>query len=163
MAGVEILWAPWRMAYVGAGTPVSGCLFCAVRSAADDRTHRVLVRGSASFLMLNAYPYSTGHLMTVNARHVESLEELDDTEQLELLGLTRRALRALRAEYRPDGFNVGANLGRAAGAGVAGHLHLHVVPRWSGDTNFMPVVGAVKVIPEDLDATYHRLLPHFVA
>lgn len=159
---VDILWAPWRMAYVsGRGRP-EGCIFC-VAVTGDEARHRVLARTGTALLMLNAYPYASGHLMVAPHRHVASPEELSEREHLDLALLACRALAALRATYAPDGFNLGMNLGAAAGAGVAGHLHLHVVPRWVGDTNFMPVVGAVKVIPESLEDTYRRLRPHFTA
>jgi ATP adenylyltransferase len=157
---MEVLWAPWRMAYVTAHHESAACLFCTVLAAGDDERHGILYRGPAAFLMLNAFPYATGHLMVAPNRHVAALEELDDTESLDLMQLTRRAVAALRAVYRPDGFNVGMNLGRVAGAGIEGHLHLHVVPRWTGDTNFMPIVGGVKVIPESLPDTARRLRPH---
>ncbi len=157
---MDLLWAPWRMAYVSGERAPADCLFCSARAATEDAPHWVLARGRAAFLMLNAFPYASGHLMAATNRHVASPEELSDDESLDLMRVTRRALTALRAVYRPDGFNLGVNVGRAAGAGVEGHLHLHVVPRWAGDTNFMPVVGAVKVMPEALDETFRRLRPH---
>ncbi len=160
---VDILWAPWRMAYVSGGAQPAGCLFCAALAAADDTTQGILARAPSAILILNAFPYAPGHLMTATARHVASPEDLDAGESLELWRLTQQALVALRAEYRPDGFNLGVNVGRAAGAGVEGHLHLHIVPRWAGDTNFMPVVGAVKVMPESLEETFRRLRPRFPA
>jgi len=151
------------MAYVSGAHTTAGCLFCTALSAEDDAKYWILDRAGRAFLILNAFPYASGHLMAVTKRHVGSPEELDDAEHLDLMSATRRALAALRAVYGPDGFNLGANLGRAAGAGVEGHLHLHIVPRWQGDTNFMPVIGAVKVMPESLDETFRRLLPHFTA
>lgn len=160
---MEILWAPWRMAYVSGAQQPAGCLFCTVFAAGDDIGQGILTRGQTAFLILNAFPYAAGHLMVATRRHVGSPEELDAGETLELWRLLQRAVTALRAVYRPDGFNLGANIGRAAGAGVEGHLHLHIVPRWAGDTNFMPVVGAVKVISESLEDTFRRLRPHFDA
>ncbi len=160
---METLWAPWRMAYVSGVQPVTGCLFCTALAADEDERRLVLTRGRTAFLILNAFPYAPGHLMVATARHVGSPEELDASESLELWSLTQRALGALRAVYRPDGFNLGANIGRVAGAGVEGHLHLHVVPRWAGDTNFMPVVGGVKVLPESLETTFQRLRPRLDA
>jgi ATP adenylyltransferase len=160
---MDLLWAPWRMAYVSGIAPQTGCLFCSVQADADDVRHGVLLRTPGALLMLNAFPYAPGHLMTATARHVGSPEDLDAGESLDLWRLTQQALAALRAEYRPDGFNLGANVGRAAGAGVDGHLHLHIVPRWAGDTNFMPVVGAVKVMPESLEETFRRLRARFPA
>jgi ATP adenylyltransferase len=157
-----VLWAPWRARYV-AGEAPAGCIFCGALAAGDDPGRLILARAGTAFLILNAYPYASGHLMVVPVRHVASLEDLSEPEQLDLLAATRRALAALRVAYRPDGFNLGANLGRAAGAGVDGHLHVHVVPRWAGDTNFMPVVGGARVLPEALDDTYRRLRPHLAA
>jgi ATP adenylyltransferase len=151
------------MTYVSGQHAPSRCLFCTALAAPGDERHGILERAASAFLMLNGFPYSTGHLMVATNRHVASPEDLDEAESLDLMRLTRRALGALRTVYRPDGFNLGANLGRVAGAGVEGHLHLHVVPRWAGDTNFMPVVGGVKVIPESLEETFRRLHPHLSA
>jgi ATP adenylyltransferase len=148
------------MAYVSRRDEPPGCLLCRVQEANQDRQHGILTRSHSSFLILNAYPYASGHLMVATNRHVGSPEELTDPESLDLMQLCRRAVSALRAVYRPDGFNLGVNVGRVAGAGVDGHLHLHVVPRWAGDTSFMPVVGAVRVAPEALEDTYQRLHPH---
>ncbi|HEV8310993.1 MAG TPA: HIT domain-containing protein [Methylomirabilota bacterium] len=148
------------MSYVSGAHQPEGCLFCTALAAGDDAQHRILDRSRSAFLILNTFPYSSGHLMIAPNRHAASPEDLDDQESLDLMRVTRRALAALRAVYRPDGFNLGVNMGRAAGAGIEGHFHLHVVPRWAGDTNFMPVVGAVKVIPESLDETYRRLRVH---
>jgi ATP adenylyltransferase len=145
------------MAYVAAAEPGDGCVFCVALARADDPTQHVLERGPAAFLILNRYPYASGHVMAVVNRHVASLEDLDEAEQADVLRLARRAMGALRTVYQPHGFNLGANVGRAAGAGVEGHFHLHVVPRWVGDTNFMPVVGSVKVMPESLDESFRRL------
>jgi ATP adenylyltransferase len=184
---MERLWTPWRMSYVagsGSGTPGGGseeggeggeggsggagdagaCFLCAV--AADpagerDPANLVLFRGHHGFVLLNRFPYNTGHLMIAPYEHTGDLVALAPETGHELYDLTRRAVAALRAEYRPDGFNVGLNLGQAAGAGVPGHLHVHAVPRWSGDTNFMPVLGQTKVLPEALDQTWARLKPRF--
>jgi ATP adenylyltransferase len=160
---MDVLWAPWRAAYVSGQQQLAGCLFCTVLAAGDDPTHWILTRAPSAFLMLNIFPYSTGHLMAVVNRHVDAFGAMSDGETLDLLRLVRRGIEAIEREYRPDGFNVGANLGRVAGAGVEGHLHLHIVPRWAGDTNFMPVVGAAKVIPEDLAQTFRRLRPHLAS
>jgi ATP adenylyltransferase len=157
---MEILWAPWRMTYVSGERPPVDCLFCAAGVTEDDASAGVLLRAASTFLMLNAFPYSSGHLMAVPVRHVASLEDLSDAESLDVMRVCQRALGALRTVYGPDGFNLGVNLGRAAGAGIEGHVHLHIVPRWAGDTNFLPVVASVKVMPEDLGATYRRLRPH---
>jgi ATP adenylyltransferase len=145
------------MAYVSGAPPAPGCLFCHALDAGDDAGQKILERGATAFLMLNAFPYATGHVMAAPNRHVASPEDLEEPESADLFRVTRQAIAALRAVYRPDGFNLGANVGRAAGAGVEGHLHLHVVPRWAGDTNFMPVVAGVKVLPESLDETFRRL------
>ncbi len=157
---MDILWAPWRMRYVSGVEQPAGCLFCGVLATSDDAKQGILTRASRAFLILNAFPYVPGHLMAATNRHVASPEDLDPEEGLDLMRLTQQALGALRTAYRPDGFNLGVNIGRVAGAGVEGHLHLHIVPRWNGDTNFMPVVGSVKVMPESLEDTFRRLRPH---
>jgi ATP adenylyltransferase len=150
------LWAPWRLEYVGQADEQEGCVFCAARDGGDVEK-LVVHRGARAFVLLNKFPYASGHLLVAPARHVGSFEELADEEALELHRLTRAALRALGGAYRPEGYNVGWNLGRVAGAGVLDHVHLHVVPRWAGDTNFMPVLADVKVLPEHLVETRERL------
>lgn len=145
------------MAYVGASEPRSGCVFCLALDSNDDRAHLVLHRGARSFLILNAFPYAPGHLMAVLNRHVGSLVEATADELGDAMTLVQLAVTTLGAEYRPDGYNVGVNQGRVAGAGILDHLHIHVVPRWNGDTNFMPVLGEVRVLPEALEATWTRL------
>jgi ATP adenylyltransferase len=150
------------MAYVTAEPP-GGCLLCAKLTNGDDRKNLILCRRPNAFVILNAYPYSSGHLMVAPNRHVADLERLSSEEATETMTLAQAAVRALTAVYHPDGFNLGMNLGSAAGAGVPEHLHLHVVPRWSGDTSFMPIVGQVKVIPETLENTFEKLLPHFTS
>ncbi|MGQ0669364.1 MAG: HIT family protein [Actinomycetota bacterium] len=159
---MEHLWTPWRMEYIQAakGEP-EGCVFCELPEKDDDAQVRILKRGGRGFVILNSYPYNPGHLMVAPLRHTGDLESLDADEQLELAGLLQDAVRALREEMEPHGFNVGMNLGRIAGAGIPDHLHWHVVPRWSGDTNFMPIVGQTRVLPELLDETYRRLRPRF--
>ena len=150
------------MSYVStAGGPEAACVFCSALAAGDDRRSLILHRGKLSFLILNAFPYASGHLMAVITRHVGSIETATAEELAEAMGLIQRGTRALAAAYHPDGFNVGLNQGRVAGAGVLGHLHIHLVPRWSGDTNFMTVVGNVRVLPEDLGATAAKLRPIF--
>jgi ATP adenylyltransferase len=157
------LWTPWRMAYL-TGThqpnPQSVCIFCAKITAPDESEH-VLCRGQFAYVTLNRYPYNNGHLMILPYAHVASLEDLDPPTLTELMLLSNRGLAALRKAYRPDGFNIGVNLGQAAGAGIAEHVHIHIVPRWNADTNFMPIVGETRVIPETLDQTYARLRPLF--
>ena len=146
------------MAYVStAGGPEAACVFCAALAVGDDRRALILRRGRLAFLILNAFPYASGHLMAVITRHVGTLEAATAEELAEAMALIQSASRALGAAYHPDGFNVGLNQGRVAGAGVLGHLHLHLVPRWNGDTNFMPVIGDTRVLPEALEATYDRL------
>ena len=146
------------MAYVStAGGPEAACVFCAALAVGDDRRALILKRGRLAFLILNAFPYASGHLMAVITRHVGTLETATAEELAEAMALVQSASRALGAAYHPDGFNVGLNQGRVAGAGVLGHLHVHVVPRWNGDTNFMPVIGETRVMPEALEATYDRL------
>jgi len=136
-----------------------GCFFCEALAKSDDEATLILARGELAFVILNAYPYNPGHLMVASNRHVGDLEELTPEEMADAGALLRRSIRALRESSNPDGFNVGMNLGRVAGAGIPGHLHWHVVPRWNGDTNFMPVVGETKVLPELLSETYGRLRP----
>ena len=150
------------MAYVTcAGVPAptpAGCIFCDAVEGRDDRRTLLLRRGLNAFLILNKYPYASGHVMAAINRHVGSLEEATPEEIGQAMELVQAAIRALGRAYAPDGFNIGVNLGRAAGAGVPGHLHIHVVPRWSGDVNFMPIVSDTRVLPESLDTTYDRLL-----
>jgi ATP adenylyltransferase len=154
---VNRLWAPWRMTYVAGGESLRGCVFCEAAGATDDRRLLVLTRAPLAFLIVNAYPYATGHVMAVLNRHVASVEDASAEELAQAMGLVQAAARALRREYRPQGFNVGMNQGAVAGAGIDGHLHIHIVPRWAGDTNFMPVLADVKVLPETLESTYDRL------
>jgi ATP adenylyltransferase len=151
------MFAGWRMRYVAHATRTSGCLFCALRRKGDDRSRWILERAPRAFLVLNAFPYNSGHVMVAVNRHVGTLRGLTPAERTEVWRLLDRAERALHRVYRPEGINVGINLGRAAGAGVDGHLHVHVVPRWNGDTNFMATVGETRVLPEDLTATYDRM------
>ena len=155
---MERLWAPWRMSYVGAADRTDGCLFCDALASSDDRKVLVLLRRPLAFLILNAFPYASGHLMAALTRHVGTLGEATAAELSEVMALVQAAVRALDRVYHPDGYNIGINQGRVAGAGVEGHLHVHVVPRWNGDTNFMPVLGEVRVLPESLDATHDRLV-----
>jgi ATP adenylyltransferase len=151
------LWAPWRLSYVQQAHEQEGCVFC-LEDAGELGEESLLVhRGETAIALLNKFPYSSGHLMVAPTRHVGALEELSAVEALEVHHLTAAALAALRAVYRPDAFNVGWNLGEIAGGSISGHLHEHVVPRWAGDTNFMPVLADVKVVPEHLQATRARL------
>ena len=145
------------MPYVGSAGRADSCILCDALSSSDDRKALVLLRRPLAFLILNAFPYASGHLMVALTRHAAVLGEATANELGETMALVQVAIRALDRAYRPEGYNVGINQGRVAGAGVEGHLHVHVVPRWSGDTNFMPVLGEVRVLPESLDATYDRL------
>ncbi len=146
------------MQYVSAAPSADrACVFCKALGAGDDRAALILHRGADAFLILNAFPYASGHLMAVTTRHTGGLLDATPSELGEVMTLVQVGMRALRAAYRPDGFNVGVNEGRVAGAGVLDHLHVHVVPRWNGDTNFMPVVGDTRVLPEALLVTYDRL------
>ncbi len=152
------LWAPWRLEYIAQADELPGCVFC-IEGAGElpEGESLVVHRGQSAVVLLNKYPYSSGHLMAAPLRHVGTLGDLTDQEALELHRLAVVAVDALGRTYGPDGFNLGWNLGRPAGAGIADHVHLHVVPRWSGDTNFMPVLADVKVLPEHLRETRDRL------
>ena len=157
---MERLWTPWRLAYVTeASTPAAGCIFC--DALARDREPLIVHRGRRTFVILNKFPYNNGHLMVVPHRHAARLSDLEPDELSELAVLTQLAERVLSAVYSPHGLNMGLNLGRAAGAGVLDHLHMHVVPRWTGDTNFMAVVADTRVLPEDLPVTAERIQAAF--
>ena len=157
---MDRLWAPWRLSYVTAAQiPAPDCIFCDASVGRD--IDLVVLRGREAYVILNLYPYNNGHLMVVPKRHLAALEALTRDEQLELMQLTRLSEMALNEAYRPQGINVGINLGKAAGAGFENHLHIHLVPRWSGDTSFMTAVGETRVLPEDLGATVARLRPIF--
>jgi ATP adenylyltransferase len=152
----EQLWAPWRLEYIRSADEQPGCVFCRA-AASDDETGLVVHRGERAFVVLNKYPYASGHLMVAPYRHVGELGGLSDEEALELHRLASTAVAVLAQTMQPQGYNLGWNLGRIAGAGVVDHVHEHVVPRWAGDTNFMPVLADVKVMPEHLDETRRRL------
>jgi ATP adenylyltransferase len=168
---LDRLWAPWRLSYVTAAqVPAPDCIFCDASAGrppspsgfgGPSDIDLVVFRGRAAYVILNLYPYNNGHLMVVPMRHLCALETLTADEQTELMHLTRISEMALNEAYRPQGINVGINLGKAAGAGIENHLHIHLVPRWSGDTNFMTAVGETRVLPEDLGATAARLRPIF--
>ena len=155
------LWAPWRMRYVQGERMEEGCIFCLAAESGDDEARLVLHRGERCLVMLNAFPYNSGHLMVSPLRHVASIEDLGDDELLELMRLSRRALRAVRDAYGPGGFNLGVNEGEVAGAGFAGHVHLHVVPRWAADSNFMAVTADTRVLPQSLEDSYAQLRRRF--
>ncbi len=155
---VERLWTGWRMEYIKSLKKDSGgCIFCDAISADSDRENLVLHRGRVAFVMLNLYPYNPGHLMVAPCRHISVLSDLSPEEGSELIKLAALGERALAATHNPQGFNLGMNLGKCAGAGVPDHLHLHLVPRWAGDTNFMPVMAETRVLPEEISTTYDRL------
>ena len=155
----ERLWAPWRLQYIR-GEKSDECIFCA-KPGLDDESALIVHRGERGFVMLNAFPYTSGHVMIAPYEHTADLAGLDEPASLELMRLVQRSIRAIEAAYGPEGFNVGANLGTVAGAGVADHVHFHVVPRWEGDTNFMSVIGEVRVLPESLEATHRNLKDAF--
>ena len=162
MAGQRI-WAPWRLAYVkdAAKDIESGCIFCAKPADDDDRGNLIVHRGERCFVILNLYPYTNGHLMVAPFEHIGAIQELPPETTAEMMALAQRAITALEEQYAPHGFNVGFNQGRVAGAGVEHHIHMHVVPRWGGDTNFMPVLGDTRVMPQTLDQTYEALAGKF--
>jgi ATP adenylyltransferase len=153
--------APWRTDYVRTVETTKGCAFCRALKAPDDREASILFRGAHSFVILNKFPYVSGHVMIAPVAHRASYDRSSAALTAEISELLKTTIRILKAAYRPQGFNIGMNLGRSAGAGVVGHYHLHVVPRWAGDANFMPIVGETKVVLEDLATTYARLRPLF--
>jgi len=156
---MERLWRPWRIGYVRNIEDIrkEGCIFCTKPDGDDDRGALILHRGEVAFIIMNLYPYNTGHVMVTPYRHIGDLEELSEAEKREIMDLTTLAVKAIKKEMQPQGFNLGVNLGKAAGAGFDEHIHMHIVPRWQGDTNFMPVVGESKVMPETIADTYERL------
>jgi ATP adenylyltransferase len=161
---VDHLWSPWRLYYVTSDKPATGCVFCQPRTDSDPGAERdplIVFEGSLAYVILNRYPYNNGHLMVVPYRHLATLVDLSTDELQEVALLTQRSEAALREAYKLQGINVGINLGTSAGAGIQGHLHVHLVPRWFGDTNFMTVVGETRVLPEDLAASASRLAPIF--
>ena len=150
---MEIKFTPWRMPYIKGPHP-KGCVLCQAPAENDDQRNLLLYRGERCFILLNLYPYNNGHVMVAPYAHVADLGNLEAETATELMALTQRCVRALRQVYNPQGFNLGMNLGRVAGAGIADHLHMHIVPRWQGDMNFMPLIGGTKMIPETLEETY---------
>jgi ATP adenylyltransferase len=158
---MNVLWAPWRMAYVKHARKPARCIFCLKPKERRDEQNLLLHRGRHGLVMMNLFPYNSGHLLVAPYLHVSGLDQLPDEAALDLLRLTTLSLKALRAEMKPEGFNLGVNLGRVAGAGIEAHVHLHIVPRWNGDTNFMPLFAETRVIPEHLRATYRKLRTRF--
>ncbi len=159
---MDYLWTPWRFHYLESDLGKDECVFCRIlhESPEQDRAHFILAHGTHCFLILNRFPYTSGHLMIVLRRHVANLVDSEPAELEEAIDWARRSEAVLRKVYAPEGFNIGFNVGSCAGAGVAGHLHLHVVPRWTGDANLVSVIGQTRTIPEELETTYEKLLPH---
>ncbi len=164
---MDLLWSPWRYDYITGDVSKDngesvGCVFCTIlRSSADDKEKFILYRAEHNFVILNVYPYITGHLMVVPFEHLANLDDLSTSASNEMTDLTKRSQGILREVYRPEGFNIGINIGKAAGAGVAGHLHQHILPRWTGDPNFMTSIGQTRTIPEDLNVTFEKLVSRF--
>ena len=154
---MDRLWTPWRYQYVTKAEPASECVFCTAAGADDDREYLIVHRAAHNFIILNRFPYTNGHVMVVPFQHVSTLQDLAEPALLEMMRLARECEKHLRATYRPDGLNLGMNLGRAAGAGIANHIHMHILPRWTGDTNFMSVTAETRVLPEDLAVTWEKL------
>ena len=157
---MEQIWAPWRIEYIQMEKP-EGCILCDKPKQKDDAANYILYRGEKNFVILNSYPYNPGHLMIAPYRHVANLEELTDEELGEHFQIVSRGIKLLRQVFNPGGFNIGINMGKVAGAGIDGHVHTHIVPRWQGDTNFMPVISNTRVVPEALAETYKKLKGKF--
>lgn len=158
---MHVIWAPWRMTYVKDARTLAGCIFCLNRTTRRDAARLVLHRGPHGFVIMNRYPYNSGHLLIAPYAHVKSLELLPADCALDLIRMTNLSIRVLQQTIKPEGFNVGFNLGQVSGAGIEAHLHLHLVPRWNGDTNFMSLLAETRVIPEHLQATYRKLRAAF--
>jgi ATP adenylyltransferase len=158
---MDRLWTPWRFDYIRSVDKEATCVFCRIVAETCDKQNLVLFRGSHSYIVMNLYPYTSGHLLIVANRHIAFLSDATQEELGEIIKLGQHCETALRHEYHPQGYNMGFNLGRSAGAGVEHHLHMHVLPRWTGDSNFVSVVGETRVLPEELPHSYRRLLPHF--
>ena len=154
---MDRLWSPWRYRYIASARETSGCIFCEKAAAREDESNFIVHRGEFNFVILNAFPYTSGHLMVAPYEHRAWLDDASAETVVEMMMLTRRAQAVLRSVYRSDGINLGMNLGEAAGAGIVGHIHMHVLPRWIGDANFMTTVGETRVLPEELRDTYQKL------
>ncbi len=156
------LWAPWRMVYLkNIDKKKKGCVFCEEPKEDRDKENLILFRGKKCYVIMNLYPYNNGHLMVVPYKHTSDSSELEDSLALEMWKLLNKCKKVLKTAFNPDGFNIGMNIGRTAGAGIDQHIHMHIVPRWNGDTNFMPIIGQTKVISQELYDAYDSLLPHF--
>ena len=155
------LWSPWRMEYIDKHNKEEGCVFCNAQAKSDSAENLIVLRGKHAYVILNRFPYTSGHLMVIPFVHKPNLEELDAATRAEMMELASRCTTVLKNIYRPQGFNVGVNIGEAAGAGVLGHVHIHIVPRWNGDTNFMSSVGGTRVLPESLEDTWKRVRKGF--
>ncbi len=151
------IFTPWRMKYIKSNKQGDGCIFCSVIEQNNDETNYLIHRGKYAFVILNKYPYTSGHLMVVPYQHSEILSDLNKLTRSEMMELVNKASHIVKEVYEPEGFNIGINMGSAAGAGIADHIHIHVVPRWFGDTNFIPVIGDTRLIPEELDVTYKHI------
>jgi ATP adenylyltransferase len=158
---MDYLWTPWRYSYVSTVDKTDGCIFCHLLAVGDDEKALIVHRAQHNFIILNAYPYTSGHVMVVPHEHVDRLNLLPEAAANEMMSLTRRLEVILNDLYQPNGINLGMNIGKAAGAGVAGHIHMHVLPRWVADASFMTVVGETRVLPETLGETYRRLKDRF--
>lgn len=154
---MDYLWTPWRYAYVTTGGKISGCVFCDLPKGGDDAKVGIAHRGQHCYIVLNSFPYTPGHVMVVPYAHIDELQKLPVAAAHEMMEMTQRMESVLRALYTPDGINIGMNIGKAAGAGVAGHIHMHALPRWVADGNFMSVVGETRLLPETLETTYQRI------
>jgi ATP adenylyltransferase len=154
---MDYLWTPWRYAYVSGADKATGCVFCEAAKEKDDATARIVYRGQHCFVILNTYPYTPGHVMIVPYLHLDELQKLPVEPANEMMALSQRMETVLRSLYRPDGINLGMNIGKAAGAGIAGHIHMHVLPRWVADANFVSVVGETRVLPETLEVTWGKM------
>jgi ATP adenylyltransferase len=157
------IWSPWRMKYIEKNEKEDGCVFCNAQARDDSAANLIAFRGKRAFVILNLYPYTSGHLMVVPFEHLATLEELNPATRAEMMELTSQCMVVLQKNYQPQGFNMGANIGKAAGAGVPGHVHIHIVPRWGGDTNFMTTLGEARVLPELLEDTYKRIREGFAS
>jgi ATP adenylyltransferase len=154
---MDYLWTPWRYTYITGADKATGCIFCETSRENDDRKNRIVHRGKHCFIILNAFPYTSGHVMVVPYEHVDQLTRVSADAAAEMMSLAQRMETVLREIYSPDGLNLGMNIGKSAGAGIAAHVHMHILPRWIGDTSFMTTVGETRVLPETLEVTYERI------